>query len=190
MSWVWKYALWHLTSKTWLIRANRNHACNIGGSRAPNIWFKMTFRLCCVLDGEQEYLNRNLECIHCMCFLVWPMGFLTSSLQEGLYQNLGLIFFYYTEEPLCCLISQIEHISARVLQFCLCWLPKGEKPHTIKNIFVFVWISRLLEEYILSPFTRSGRTISLTKTRFFSWSKQAMLLFCFWWPDTNPCIRG
>lgn len=83
ISWVWKYVLWHLTSKTWLIRANRNHACNIGGSRALNIWFRMTFRLCCVLDGEQEYLNRNLEYIHCMCFLAWPMGFLTSSLQEG-----------------------------------------------------------------------------------------------------------
>lgn len=81
-----------------------------------------------------EILNTSTVCVSWLD----PWVSLPVLCRKVLYQNLGLIFFYYTEEPLCCLISQIEHISARFLQFSLCWLPKGEKQHTIKNIFVFV----------------------------------------------------
>lgn len=96
--------------KTWQLITNRN---NLAAQRAPEPWaFSFWFRLCPHWIGEQEYLNRNLECLHCVRRLAWPTAFLSRPLQSTT-ESSPLSFFYYSEEPLCCRrdFSNVTHFG-------------------------------------------------------------------------------
>lgn len=82
-----------------------------------------------------------------MRYLAWPVGFLSSSLHEHFISEFrSLLSFHSTEEPPCCMIPQIQHISDNCMQFSLL-ASHGGTSHattTTTKTFVFAWMKLIL----------------------------------------------